>query len=659
MRCCRLIVFLLLSLIVGLRSSAQINTDRVMMMGRSALYYEDYVLSIQRFNQVINAKPYLPEPYFYRGLAKFYLEDYVGSDMDVSEAIERNPYLQQYYVLRGLVRVNLHRYEDAERDYIKATEMDPLDDGCWHNMVLCQVEQEAYDRADSSLTVMIRQWPQKSENYCLKAQVSFLTKDTLKAEKWLDKAVEVNPYEGQAWSMKAAISLSHAKYKAAEEQLDKALLQSPRDCGLYINRAMARYYLNNLRGAMSDYDAAIELEPNNYQGHYNRALLRAQVGDDNRAIEDFNFVLEREPDDMLALYNRALLLDNTGDYRAAIRDISAVIEEYPQFWDGYSMRASIRRKIGDVYGAERDEFKVLKARVEGVKKSNKTHKTRKQSNHDVNEYDALVESDSQELEKQYESAYRGRVQNQHQDLCPEPYYVLTYYRRVDSMRRYVGYHPLLEELNAGNVLPKTIYLSNNEGSLSEGLVRMHFDGIADATQRLSSQSMNTQLYIKRALDYYHVRDFDAALADLDLALCLDSLHVTALMLRAQMRCAQINSSNGSNGQLLLNPTTENRIQLGRALDDLKEVIRLQPDLTYAYYNMGLIYVQLHEYEQAVTSFTEAIEQDDRFPDAYFNRGVALLLDGHTEKGLADLSQAGEYGLYGAYNLIKKYSKQKK
>ncbi len=34
---------------------AQINTDRVMTIARNALYFEDYVLSIQYFNQVINA----------------------------------------------------------------------------------------------------------------------------------------------------------------------------------------------------------------------------------------------------------------------------------------------------------------------------------------------------------------------------------------------------------------------------------------------------------------------------------------------------------------------------------------------------------------------------------------------------------------------------
>lgn len=49
-----------------------------MAIGRNALYFEDYVLSIQYFNQVINAKPYLSDPYFYRGLAKINLDDFQG-----------------------------------------------------------------------------------------------------------------------------------------------------------------------------------------------------------------------------------------------------------------------------------------------------------------------------------------------------------------------------------------------------------------------------------------------------------------------------------------------------------------------------------------------------------------------------------------------------
>ena len=39
---------------------------------------------------------------------------------------------------------------------------------------------------------------------------------------------------------------------------------------------------------------------------------------------------------------------------------------------------------------------------------------------------------------------------------------------------------------------------------------------------------------------------------------------------------------------------------------------------------------------------------------YYNRGLARLFLGQNEQGTRDLSKAGELGLYGAYNLIKRF-----
>ena len=85
----------ILALVFGtlsLGTFAQLNTDRITAIGRNALYFEDYVLSIQYFNQVIRLKPYLSEPYFYRAIAKIQLEDYQGALNDCNAAIERNPF---------------------------------------------------------------------------------------------------------------------------------------------------------------------------------------------------------------------------------------------------------------------------------------------------------------------------------------------------------------------------------------------------------------------------------------------------------------------------------------------------------------------------------------------------------------------------------------
>lgn len=93
---------ILLGVLLPVAAFSQINTEKVMTVGRNALYFEDYVLSIQYFNQVIGVKPYLAEPYFFRGLAKINLDDYQGAEKDCSEAIQRNPFVVNAYQVRGI-----------------------------------------------------------------------------------------------------------------------------------------------------------------------------------------------------------------------------------------------------------------------------------------------------------------------------------------------------------------------------------------------------------------------------------------------------------------------------------------------------------------------------------------------------------------------------
>lgn len=81
---------------------AQINAEQVLRVGRNTLYLEDYVLSIQYFNQVIAAKPTLAQPYFYRAIAKISLDDYQGAEKDASTAIKYNPFITNAYEVREL-----------------------------------------------------------------------------------------------------------------------------------------------------------------------------------------------------------------------------------------------------------------------------------------------------------------------------------------------------------------------------------------------------------------------------------------------------------------------------------------------------------------------------------------------------------------------------
>ncbi|MCP3894651.1 MULTISPECIES: tetratricopeptide repeat protein [Bacteroides] len=664
---------------------AQINTDRVMMIARNALYFEDYVLSIQYFNQVINAKPYLYEPYFFRGLAKINLDDFQGAEADCDAAIERNPFVVGAYQIRGLARIRQNKYAEAISDYKKALHYDPENVTLWHNLTLCHIQEKDYKSAEEDLGHLLAVSPRYTRAYLMRGEVALNQKDTVRALNDFNTAISMDKYDPDAWSSRAIVYLQQAKYADAEADLNQAIRLSARNAGNYINRALARFHQTNLRGAMNDYDLALDIDPNNFIGHYNRGLLRAQVGDDNRAIEDFDFVLNIEPDNMMATFNRGLLRAQTGDYRGAIKDYTTVIDQYPNFLAGYYSRAEARRKMGDRKGAEMDEFKVMKAQLDkrnnvGVndkavaenKDGDKNdgdakdgNKTRKKSDKDMNNYRKIVIADDTEAEQKYKSDYRGRVQDRNVNIKMEPMFALTYYEKVSEVKRSVNYHKFIDALNRSNELPKRLYISNIESPLTEEQVKFHFALIDAHTSAIVADGKDARKRFSRALDFYLVQDFASSIDDLTQAILLDDTFFPAYFMRSLVRYKQLEyqrAEAGATDSSPLSNSTAAKPEVG-AVDyevvrkDLDKVIELAPDFVYAYYNRANIAAMLKDYRAAIVDYDKAIQLNPEFADAYYNRGLTHIFLGNNRLGVADLSKAGELGIVSAYNIIKRFTEQ--
>ena len=630
---------------------AQFNTDRLVMIGRSALYYEDYVLSIQYFNQAISMKPWLYEPWFFRGVAKFYLDDFRGAESDCSEAIERNPYVVSAYELRGLCRINQKKYHEAVQDYDRALRYNPDNQGLWHNRILCLIQEKNYDMALAQIDTMSARWSKYARAYAMQAEVYLLKQDTAKAVKSLDKSLELDPYDGGIWAERAVISLARQKWKEGEEFLTKSIHLMPKHSGNYINRAMARFNQNNLRGAMADYDTALDLDPNNFLGHYNRGLLRAQVGDDNRGIEDFDFVLKLEPDNIMALFNRALLLEQTGNLRAAIRDYSKVIEEYPNFWFGLQHRASCYRRLGNTKQAELDEFRILKAQMDkrfGKQPRLSKKQMRKRSDIDPDKYNQLVVADEQEVEHEYKSDYRGRVQNRKTDASLQPMYGLTFVQPQNVIKTDTPFENSVDAFNQSSG-SHTVYLSCEQPTVDEDRMKRTFEYI-DSLSTVIDNTKTTQkvapLLLLRAVAYGSIQNFDNAIDDLSICLQIDSTSSLAYWQRAVCQ-AKINEFNASEG-------TNVDLKTANVLGDLSDAIKLAPRNAYLYYNRGNLYAQRGDYNRAISDYSQALTLNQDLAEAWYNRGLAKIFAKHVDEGVEDLSKAGELGLYQAYSVIKKY-----
>ena len=649
--------------------TAQINTEKVMMIGKNALYFEDYVLSIQYFNQVIDAKSYLADPYFFRGVAKLNLEDFSGAENDCTKALERNPYIVNAYQARGMARIRLKNFKGAIEDYRKAIKLSPENIGSWHNLVVCRMQDKDYQQAYIDIDTLIRIAPRYTEAYLMRAEVSMKSKDTLQAVVDAGRAIDIERYNPVTWATRAMIALGQKKYAQGESDLTEAIRLSFRDAGLYINRALARYYQNNLRGAMSDYDIALDIDRNNFVGHYNRGLLRAQVGDDNRAIEDFDFVIEAEPDNTMAIFNRGLLRDKTGDLKGAVSDYTRVLTEYPSFMLGYQYRANALRKLGNRRGAEADEFKILKSNLDaqnamangGKKKdSQDDEKTRNKSDKNVNNFRKIIVADEDESTVGYKADYRGRVQDKNVNIEPQPMFVLSYYERLSDVRMGIAFDKGIDHLNSMKVLPYRLLITNNEKSLDEKQVKEHFASINRYSSEIELHPDNFYHYYARALDFYLVQDFDNAIADLDSVIAKAPDFYPAYFSRAVICNKQMEYSRRDRKYEFdkLDSAPKNaagNYEYRRIRDDLDKVIEKAPDFIYAYYNRGNIALSMKDFRGAIMHYDKALALEPKFAEAYFNRGLTYIYLGENRRGLEDLSKAGELGLFYAYNILKRFA----
>ena len=665
------VLSLFILLACPLVSKAQLNIDHAMMVGRNALYFEDYVLSIRYFNMVIGAMPRLSEPYFYRALAKYNLDDFKGASDDLTLSIEKNPYVSKSYQLRGLCRAYMEQYDSAEIDFKKAIHYEPQNVGVWNNMILCTMQREDWEKADALLDSVQLFAPRNADIHLMRMQVSMKRGDTIAARRWVDKAVYFDKYSANVYQARAMLLAQVEKYDSAEIDISRAIELMPDRSGYYINRALIRYYRENLRGAMDDYDLALTADPNSLLGYYNRGLLRAQVGDDNRAIEDFDNVLKMDEGNTLARFNRALLRDRTGDLQGAISDYTAVISEYPNFEYGYQCRATARRKIGDKKGASDDETWLLKRQIEQYNNARngkaaakdtlqQNEKVRKSSDRNVNKYNRVVVADDSN-DKKYISTYRGKVQNRKVDVQLEPMFVVSYYEKPHELGEALHYYKHLADINTRNLFPYSLLLTNDERSLSESEVQRHFDNINTMAKNIADAPENIVHRMVRALDFCLVQDFSAALGDLTEALALDGELWLVYFMRAAVRyklfeTEKINENIAGAAALPVvgGKKETSNIDYYLIVNDLTQVITLMPDFVHAYYNRANVYMKMSDYKSAMVDYNEAIKLNPNFAEAYFNRGLTFIYQGKNIEGIADLSKAGELGLYSAYNIIKRF-----
>lgn len=673
--------------LVPQRMSAQINAEQVLRVGQNALYFEDYMLSIQYFNQAIIAKPYLAQPYFMRAIAKLNLEDYLGAEEDATAAIERNPFIADAYEVRGVARQNRGRLAEAVEDYDSALRLVAKSRGLLFNKAMAQQELNLPDSAMVSLNKLLEQFPKFENGYIGRARLYLQEGDTVAARADIDHALELNKNLANGYLLRADIAInSHRDYESACNDMSEAIRLQPREAGLYINRAFLKYNLDDYSGAMADYDYALQLDPLNVAAIFNRGLLRMEVRDNDNAIKDFSRALELDPNDYRSLYNRAYLYSEKRDAPKAMTDVNRLIEAFPELPEAYYMRSNLNRMAGKMALAEQDYNRALAlakslpaagsqqdlAKAATVhdggasssadasgKQSGKTKKGNSGSKDDDGEskltpeavarrFTALRTVESPiDVEEEYNNKnIRGRVQDRSHRIVLEPLFALSYYTSPTELRPSAYYLKEVDDVNSTRVLRFMVQLTNADVAPSdEENINRHFRSVEYYNSYIATHTPRAIDYFGRAMDFVVLRDYSSAVEDLNRAIQLTPDFALGYFERGVARYKAMQSGNSAIGN--------QQAEVRAIMADFDKAVELSPRMSFAYYNKGNILAELGDFVSALVAYNKAIEIKPDFGEAYYNRGYVYFQLGDRDRGIENLSKAGELGVVPSYNLLKR------
>ena len=656
----RFLIICILLIATALPSVAQFDINHYLREGHRDLTKSNYTSAINRFNTIIQVKPEMLEPYYFRGYCKFRLDDYQGAYLDFQRVIELNPYFAEGYRFRGIIKAMQQDYQDAMEDFAKALELDAASPEIYNSRGYTYISIKNYEKAIEDFNEALKINKDMPSSYFQRGYAKMCLDDLDGAIEDFTYGIKLNPYSPDGYSQRAMAFCDKEDYKQALTDMNHAVEMDPQNPVLYFNRAIILYKSNDLKGTMADYNKVLELNPDNALTYYNRAILHSEIGDNNAAISDYSKVIELSPRNILPFFNRGAVKFDAGDYYGAIEDWSQAIEIFPDFARAYQARSSARMQIGDYLGAKKDE-NIAKQKIEEYQKRVGNDSTLADFADTSYNFRKVIEFDSDFYRANMED---GEVQNKRIVIELKPSILLTIKLPSDenTIRLYMQ---SLEQMNRRGLYGYTLAFADHQAEMPVDTVRI----LLNQTEQAKLQStFDSELYFYQAMFNSMVQNYNQSIKAYTSAISIDPKFELAYLNRATTRYMMIeymNSLDDFSPIISIEGDNAKRTEVkhdvetdySEVLEDLNFAIELNPQLGIAYYNRGNVKCMSKDFTGAITDYTYSLKVGPELPQAYYNRGLTLIYLKEKEKGCIDISKAGEMGIEDAYVVLKKYCRK--
>ena len=383
----------------------------------------------------------------------------------------------------------------------------------------------------------------------------------------------------------------------------------------YNNLGVGEYQKENYDKAISYFNKAIELDPNNAVAYHNRGLVYFKIASYfntepfYKAISDFSKAIELDPNYVDAYYNRGLAYNNLfhhyqklpsesfppeieDKYRKAIADFDTVLELDSHYALAYAGK-------GNAYYRHEDSY-------EGMTKA-------------IAEYDKALKLEDQIIKMVGKDGLAGVYYSRGR--------AYTYMEELDkAISDYLKSLELEPELMMTIGHLAAVYLDQGQYDKALELSKKYVH-----LTETKGYTLGYYAYMSRGKCYYNLKDYDKAISDFKKVIDDYESHYEAVV----HRYAGMAYSEKGDGE-----------QAKGCFEEAIELCTQQIDkggitIPGTYYERGLTYMELKEYDKAISDFKKVIElksmsdreygHENYYTEAHRSSGIAYSYINETQK----------------------------
>lgn len=375
-------------------------------------------------------------------------------------------------------------------------------------------------------------------------------------------------------------------FRAAAASYGQATAIVPRNASAHFRKAQAHLSLEEWGPAASELDLALKNGQKAIDVYRIRWAAYEKLGRYDEALADVHQVLLADPDNYRFQLAAAELYFSKGDYAQAASAYSIAIPKSPNSADLYYRLAEAKSKLGDIEGQAAAADEAIKRNTQFLADAllllGKARYAQRKIPEAIDAFSRALASRPDKLESYRQLAELQRSQN-----------------RIDEG---------IKVLEAGKKLNATNGLVYKDLSLFYSLAGRNDDAIAAGTAATQLLPNDAVAYTNLCRAYYQAKRPELAVGACNSALRLSPEDGESLFYLARV-------------SLDLNKRADSEKYLKRALASLLTYTKEKPEDPDGFYMLGNAYADSGDNANAVDAYKKAIDLNPKLSRAFFNIGL--------------------------------------